>query len=130
MVRLGTCASRSPMSLTLSLSIVSAVNAVTATGTSCRVSSRLRAVTVTASRVVAEDRGVAVVALSCAQAAAGAARPRAIARLRLLVFRLRFIDAPPRDASRTAAGPHGAEIRQGPHPAASYLRTMGRHRAS
>src|SRR5690606_10987093 len=128
MVRLGTCASRSPMSLTLSLSMVSAVNAVTATGTSCRVSSRLRAVTLTASRVVA-DRGAVVVALSCAQAAAGAARPRAMARLRLLVFRLRFIDAPPRDARRTAGRPHAAESRHAPQPAASYLRTMGRYRA-
>src|SRR5690606_10184904 len=81
-----------------------------------------------ASRVVAEDLGAAAAALSCAQAA-GAARPRAMARLRLLVSRLRFIDAPPRDARRTAGRPHAAESRERPHPAASYLRTMGRHRA-
>ena len=66
-VRLGTCASRSPRSLMFSLSRVSGVNAVTATGTSCRVSSRLRAVTLTESSVVALVAGV-----SPAGAASGA----------------------------------------------------------
>ncbi|MNV76157.1 hypothetical protein D3C71_1694920 [compost metagenome] len=54
------------MSCTFILSSASEVKAVTATGTSCRVSSRLRAVTVMLSRLVAEA------ALSAAGAACGA----------------------------------------------------------
>ena len=92
MVRFGTCASRSLRSSTLSLSRLSAVNAVTATGTSCRVSSRLRAVTTIASRVPCSACTSAGVSWAYAS---GAQRPSATARLRLLCFRA---------ARRSAAG--------------------------
>ncbi len=80
------------MSRMFILSRLSDVNAVTATGTSCRVSSRLRAVTVTESSVVARLAGwPPSVPVSCANAqGADASSTVPIARLKCL----RFMDIP------------------------------------
>src|SRR5690606_2920353 len=91
MVRFGTCAPRSPMSRMFSLSSVSGVNAVTATGTSCRVSSRLRAVTVMESNVVAWWPAAGCCCSSACTNAAGASNAKPTAMLRYL----RFIGLPP-----------------------------------
>src|SRR4249919_3472280 len=122
MVRFGTSASRSERSSTLSLSSASAVKAVTATGTSCSVSSRLRAVTVTAPRLVALFAGVASEgAVSCAHATGEASADTStepIARLKYL----RFIASPP-------AG-HTCALRRTPATVSARLGpgARGRHR--
>src|SRR4249919_1402495 len=126
------------MSRTLSLSSACAVNAVTATGTSWIVSSRLRAVTVTVSSVVASLLVAAVGALSCANAT-GAARLSATARLRVLRFNvvrmcwfpIRYVGPAAHVLEVHALEVHGT-ARDKPRGAclraASYLRTMGRPR--
>jgi hypothetical protein len=77
----------------LSLSSESAVNAVTATGTSCSVSSRLRAVTVIVSSFASAVAGCVACCVdapaSCARATIGSVADRiaqAIARLKVLRF--------------------------------------------
>src|SRR5688572_11485063 len=145
MVRLGTCASRSPRSSTASLSSASAVNAVTATGTSCRVSSRLRAETVTVPSVVARACGSAGAASASCAHAAGAANADDSTMPPIATLRyLRFIASPPagtvpgwrryglpcRDANASGPCHASTQARDRRRRAASYLRTMGRGTAA
>src|SRR5690606_18633113 len=86
-------------------SSASAVNAVTATGTSWMVSSRLRAVTVTAPSVVASDRvavsGGAWTVVSCAHAAGASSAPATATARVVRLKRLRPISSSPRERMRT-----------------------------
>src|SRR5690606_41990118 len=129
-VRFGTCASRSERSRTLSLSSASAVNAVTATGTSCRVSSRLRAVTLMLSRVVVfcPSAGAAGAAASCANtgtavASTDTANAPRIAVLNCLRFIVPLLRVHGFGRAIAADAAHG---RCSPAPAALDVRTMGR----
>jgi len=90
------------MSCTFNLSSASEVNAVTATGTSCRVSSRLRAVTTMLSRLVAAAALPAVDAGCGASCASTGPEASSTPIIRLKQFR--FIHSPPEGMS-IAGGP-------------------------
>src|SRR6218665_1026504 len=98
MVRLGTCPCRSPRFFTSSASSLAAVIAVTATGTSRRLSSRRRAVTVTVSSVAVallSSVGLAGSAAVCAWACRARAEARArVRRLTRWWVRVVFMVSP------------------------------------
>jgi len=82
----GTLPCRSPRFCTFCLNSAAEVNALTAIGTSCRVSSRLRAVTVTASSFFA-SAGCAGGSACCARTGAAQATPNAMPMARLMYVR-------------------------------------------